>query len=308
MTDSADVHHIEASFYHTSVSSLVDFRKPLCGTAPSVIPIKRGNNANSCRCAFLTLLFLFLSPCFLSLLTGADMSSFVFRVERFGNVVKGSKIQRFWLTKSSITDALAMSADITESYSNSIVRDSQSQATANLTWYWLATDQQYSIVFIYWFLYLFLSGNSYLQQQALDNFDHLLWWQTLSPNGIEAQHLRHQSLQLSSPLLLEPLHYASTQQLQTSALQIRQTQTPQSIADHQSQKTKPSQQVTTHTQKTQQSTTILYTNAIRQPSFSKMVIGIGSMGFGSGRFFWEKTFFRKGIIFQCKHAFVHRGC
>ena len=128
MTDSADVHHIEASFYHTSVSSLVDFRKPLCGTAPSVIPIKRGNNANSCRCAFLTLLFLFLSPCFLSLLTGADMSSFVFRVERFGNVVKGSKTQRFGLTKSSITDALAMSADITESYSNSIIRDSQSQA------------------------------------------------------------------------------------------------------------------------------------------------------------------------------------
>ena len=82
---------IDASIYHTSVSSLVDFRKPLCGTAPSVIPIRRGNNANSCRCAFLTLLFPFLSPCFLSLLTGADMSNFVFRVARFGNVVKGSK-------------------------------------------------------------------------------------------------------------------------------------------------------------------------------------------------------------------------
>ena len=49
MTDSAEVHHIEASFYHTSVSSLVDFRKPLCGTAPSVIPIQRGNNATFCR-------------------------------------------------------------------------------------------------------------------------------------------------------------------------------------------------------------------------------------------------------------------
>ena len=260
-------HPIDASIYHTSVSSLVDFRKPLCGTAPSVIPIKRGNNANSCRCAFLTLLVLFLSPCFLSLLTGADMSNFFFRVVRFGNVVKGSKIQRFWLTKLSITDALAMSADITESYSKSIIRDSHSHTAANITWHWLATDQQYSLVFIYWFIYLFLSGNSYLQQQALDISYHLLRWQILSPNGIEAQHLRHHSLQLLSPLLLsEPLHYASTQQLQTSALQIRQTQTPQSIADHQSQKTKPPQQVTTHTQKTQQSTTIIYTYALHQPT------------------------------------------
>ena len=65
--------HIEASFYHTSVSSLVEFRKPLCGTAPSVIPIQRGNIATSGRCAFLALFLFFLSSCFSLLLPGADM-------------------------------------------------------------------------------------------------------------------------------------------------------------------------------------------------------------------------------------------
>ena len=186
--------HIEASFYHTSVSSLVDFRKPLCGTAPSVIPIKRGNNANSCRCAFLTLLFVFLSPCFLSLLTGADMSNFVFRVESFGNVVKGSKIQRFWLTKSSITDALAMSADITESYSNSIIRDSQIHGTDNLTWYWLATDQQYSHR-IYLLVYLFISlrltliCRNWLWTTFMTCYDDRLWAQKVLKHNTSAINL-----------------------------------------------------------------------------------------------------------------------
>ena len=67
-------HHIDACIYHTSVSSLVDFRKPPCGTAPSVIPIQRGNIANFCRRAFLTLFFFFPSFCFSLLLPGADMS------------------------------------------------------------------------------------------------------------------------------------------------------------------------------------------------------------------------------------------
>ena len=191
MTDSAEVHLIEASFYHTSVSSLVDFRKPLCGTAPSVIPIKRGNNANSCRCAFLTLFFVFLSPCFLSLLPGADMSNFVFRVEGFGNVFKGSKIQRFWLTNSSITDALAMSADITESYSNSTIRDSQIHGTDNLTWHRLATGQQYSDR-IYLLIYLFISLRliliccNWLWTTFMTCYDDRLWAQTVLKHNTSA--------------------------------------------------------------------------------------------------------------------------
>ena len=86
---------IDASIYHTSVLSLVDFRKPPCGTAPSVIPIKRGNNATSCRCAFLTRFFLFLSPCFFFLLPGADMSSFVLGLrvsEMYSRVQKNGTI------------------------------------------------------------------------------------------------------------------------------------------------------------------------------------------------------------------------
>ena len=70
----AVVHHIDACIYHTSVSSLVDFRKPPCGTAPSVIPIHRGNIATFCRRAFLTLFFFFPSFCFSPLLPGEDMS------------------------------------------------------------------------------------------------------------------------------------------------------------------------------------------------------------------------------------------
>ena len=63
---------IEASLYQTSVYSLVDFRKPLCGTAPSVIPILLADL--DCRCAFLDLFLFFLSSCFSLLLPGADMS------------------------------------------------------------------------------------------------------------------------------------------------------------------------------------------------------------------------------------------
>ena len=66
--------HIDACIYQTSVSSLVEFRKPLGGTAPSVIPIQRGSIATSGRCALLALFLFFLSSCFSLLLPGADMS------------------------------------------------------------------------------------------------------------------------------------------------------------------------------------------------------------------------------------------
>ena len=83
---------IDASIYHTSVSSLVEFRKPLCGTAPSVIPIPWGNNATTCRWALPTRFFLFLSPCFSFFLPGADMSS-SFRVKGCG---KRTQVQLPW--------------------------------------------------------------------------------------------------------------------------------------------------------------------------------------------------------------------
>ena len=107
------VSYIDACIYQTSVSSLVDFRKPPCGTAPSVIPIQRGNIANFCRCAFLTLFLSFLSPCFSFLLTGADMSSFLLGL-RVRKCNQGSqKTDRIWFENSSITDELAMSAEVT---------------------------------------------------------------------------------------------------------------------------------------------------------------------------------------------------
>ena len=113
MTEEAVQNHIEACLYHTSVYSLVDFRKPPCGTAPSVIPIHRGSIATSGRCALLTLFLFFLSPCFSFLLTGADMSRFLLGLRDSEKQSRFQKTDRIWFENSSIIDELAMSAEVT---------------------------------------------------------------------------------------------------------------------------------------------------------------------------------------------------
>ena len=85
----------------------------------------------------------------------------------------------------------------------------------------------------------------------------------LKHNTSSGHIIQYLSLPSSSS---KPLHYDETQPIQTSALQILQTQTPKPITDSESQKTKPSQQVTTNTPTTWQSTTTVYNHAIYQPS------------------------------------------
>ena len=66
--------------------------QPPCGTAPSVIPIQRGSNATSGRCALLALFLFFLSSCFSLLLPWCGhVLAFLFRVRVSENVVIGGR-------------------------------------------------------------------------------------------------------------------------------------------------------------------------------------------------------------------------
>ena len=214
MTDSADSIHIEASFYHTSVSWLVEFRKPLCGTAPSVIPIQWGNNATFGRCALLALFLFFLSPCFSLLLTGADMSSFFLGLKESEMYSRFQKTDRIWFENSSITDELAMSAEITLSEIHRTFRDFQrftELATLSAVFGFMYNTQQQT-------LFAAFGIGQLLWNYTMAEYEHKSHWST-TPQPSISSSTPHFSYS-------EPLHYDSTQPIQTSALQISQTQTP----------------------------------------------------------------------------------
>ena len=157
---------------------------------------------------FFSLLFAF---CFSLLLPGADMSSFLLGLRASEMYSRVQKTDRIWLENSSITDALAMSADITFQRST---EPSEIHRTNN-------TCQQY-LDFTYniqqQILLAAFGIGQLLCSYTMAKYEPKLHWSTTPQPSISfcSSHLSYS----------EPLHYDSAQPIQTSALQISQTQTP----------------------------------------------------------------------------------